>query len=78
MRAIVTGATGFTGGHVARALRSRGYSVVALVRDLEKAEPLRKEGIELVAGNLRNRDDVRRVAGYIVTRQEFVKRRASD
>lgn len=62
MRAMVTGATGFTGGHVARTLKSRGYDVVALVRDLEKAEPLKQKGIELVVGNLRSKDDVRRAA----------------
>jgi len=62
MRAMVTGATGFTGGHLARALKAKGYEVVALVRDLRKAEPLKQLGIELVAGNLRSKDDVRRAA----------------
>jgi dihydroflavonol-4-reductase len=62
MRAMVTGATGFTGGHLARALKAKGYEVVALVRDLKKAEPLKQQGIELVAGNLRSKDDVRRAA----------------
>ena len=33
--ALVTGATGFTGGHLARALRRRGYRVRALVRQAE-------------------------------------------
>ncbi len=62
MRVMVTGATGFTGGHLARALKSRGYEVVALVRDLKKAEPLKRQGMELVEGNLRSKDDVRRAA----------------
>lgn len=32
-RAVVTGATGYVGGALVRALLQRGYSVVALVRD---------------------------------------------
>ena len=37
MKAFVTGATGFIGGHVARKLRERGDDVVALVRSPGKA-----------------------------------------
>lgn len=50
----MTGATGFTGGHLARALRARGYDVRALVRDVERAAPLRHESIDLVAGDLQD------------------------
>jgi dihydroflavonol-4-reductase len=52
MRAFVTGATGFIGGHVARKLRARGDDVVALVRSPDKAAALRELGCELVAGDL--------------------------
>lgn len=52
MRTLVTGATGFTGGHLARTLASRGNAVRALVRDPSRAEDLRQAGIELVAGDL--------------------------
>ncbi|WP_423822053.1 NAD-dependent epimerase/dehydratase family protein [Salinisphaera sp. SPP-AMP-43] len=53
-RALVTGATGFTGGHLARALGERGYAVRALVRDLQapKAQALAAVGIELVEGDV--------------------------
>ena len=54
MRVLVTGATGFTGGHLARALRSRGYTVRALVRDMDRARDLSTAGIEVVAGDLRD------------------------
>jgi nucleoside-diphosphate-sugar epimerase len=64
MRVLVTGATGFTGGHLARELRRRGNQVVALVRDERKAAPLAAEGIELVRGDIVEGDRVRQaVAG---------------
>lgn len=64
MRILVTGATGFTGGHLARELRRRGHQVRALVRNPRNAESLKNEGIELAAGNLTRADEVRRaVAG---------------
>lgn len=52
MRALVTGATGFTGGHLADALVRRGWQVRALVRDEAKASALAARGIEPVAGSL--------------------------
>lgn len=54
MRVLVTGATGFTGGHLARALRARGDDVRALVRDPARAMELSKVGVELVTGDLRD------------------------
>jgi nucleoside-diphosphate-sugar epimerase len=55
MRALVTGATGFTGGHLARYLAARGGQVRALIRDPKDAGPLGRAGIEAVAGDLRDR-----------------------
>ena len=52
MRVMLTGATGFIGGEVARQLRARGDDVVALVRTPAKAQQLADAGVELVAGDL--------------------------
>jgi len=50
----VTGATGFTGGHLARTLRARGDEVRALVRDPSRAVDLEASGVELQAGDLKD------------------------
>lgn len=58
MRDLITGATGFTGGHLARMLASRGHQVRALVReatlarDPAKAADLTPHGIDIVPGDL--------------------------
>jgi nucleoside-diphosphate-sugar epimerase len=59
---LVTGATGFTGGHLARTLAGRGYDVAALVRDENRAVPLREAGITVVPGDIRDRAAVARAA----------------
>jgi nucleoside-diphosphate-sugar epimerase len=54
VHALVTGATGFTGGRLARALAASGCQVRALVRSMPRAGDLASSRIELVQGDLRD------------------------
>jgi nucleoside-diphosphate-sugar epimerase len=62
MRVLVTGATGFTGGHLARALAARGYDVVALARDPGRAPALAGAGVRIASGDVRDEAAVARAA----------------
>ena len=59
MKIFLTGATGFIGGEVARLLNSRGDAVVALVRNPDKAAALSDLGIELVKGDLDDKEAIK-------------------
>jgi nucleoside-diphosphate-sugar epimerase len=62
LRVLITGATGFTGGHLARALAARGDHVCALVRDVGRARELESAGVEIVPGHLEDAAALRRAA----------------
>ncbi len=60
---VVTGATGLLGSHIAEQLVARGERVRALVRPASDMAFLRRLGAEVVRGDLRDPDLVRRAVG---------------
>lgn len=66
-RILVTGGTGFTGGHLCRRLATDGQAVRALVRDPKRAEDLRALGIEIVQGDLQDKASLERAADGVDT-----------
>ncbi len=64
-RALVTGASGFIGTHLARALLQRGDAVTCLVRPTSNVAPLEALGVHLHTGDLTDAASVRSaVAGH--------------
>jgi dihydroflavonol-4-reductase len=57
--AFLTGGSGFVGSHVARLLVERGARVRCLVRPTSRLDELRALGVDLVPGDVRDRDSVR-------------------
>ncbi len=52
MRAFITGATGFIGGHTAQVLLRDGWDVTALVRTPSRAQHLADRGVTLLQGDV--------------------------
>jgi farnesol dehydrogenase len=80
MKVLVTGATGFLGGRVARALVEGGHSVRGLVRDPGRL-PTPLEGVEIRAGDVTDAESFRRAAGgceAIVHAAAWVKNWSKD
>ena len=61
MRIALTGASGYTGGRLLRALRARGDDVAALVRPGSTPPPAPAEGARFVEGDLREADALARL-----------------
>jgi nucleoside-diphosphate-sugar epimerase len=80
MKALVTGATGFVGSHLAEVLRRRGDEVTVLARSARKAEALGPLGVRVISGDLRDtsaltraaeaQDEIYHVAGVVAARNE--------
>ena len=58
MKALVTGATGFIGFHVARTLKEKSFEVRVLVREESSTSDLKALDVELVKGDIRYFDSV--------------------
>ena len=69
MKVLVTGATGFTGGHLAQYLSARGDAVRALVRPRSRAKfeasPLPAKGVVAVEGDLTDAAALKRAASGV-------------
>lgn len=58
-KVFVTGATGFTGAHLCKALKDKNYMVTALVRRGSKTEYLEKIGVNITEGDLSDPDSIK-------------------
>jgi nucleoside-diphosphate-sugar epimerase len=59
MKVLVTGASGFLGSALVARLAGEGFAVRALVRDKSRARHLKADGVEVVAGDLKDRESLR-------------------
>jgi nucleoside-diphosphate-sugar epimerase len=59
VKALITGASGFLGKHLARALIARGYETRALVRPTSDCRELRELDVELVTGDVTRPEGLR-------------------
>ncbi len=57
-RVLITGVSGFTGGHLCERLVGDGYGVRALVRDPARCERWSRMGVDLALGDLRDQHAV--------------------
>ena len=62
MKSLVTGGTGFVGGHLVDALRRRGDVITALVRSPSRTAALADQGVRLVVGDLDDHEALARAA----------------
>jgi len=58
-KAFVTGASGFTGSYLCKALKEKGYAVKALVRKSSNIEQLKKLDVEPVEGDLADPETIK-------------------
>jgi nucleoside-diphosphate-sugar epimerase len=65
VRVLVTGATGFSGGHLARHLTAQGDEVRALVRDARRADVLAGVVAEVLPGDLIDRASLERAVSGV-------------
>jgi uncharacterized protein YbjT (DUF2867 family) len=62
---LITGGTGFVGGHLIRRLRQGGVPVRAVVRSPNKAQALKDLGVEVVAGDISDTGSLEQAAAGV-------------
>ena len=60
MKTLITGAAGFVGAAVLRELLKKGHKVKALVRQSSVLDNLKNLDVEIVQGDLKDRDSLKR------------------
>lgn len=64
-RALITGATGFVGGHLVRRLSEAGWELNALVRSTSDTSGLEEYGVRLWRGDLGDREVLKAASGEV-------------
>tara|TARA_B100000315_G_scaffold69103_1_gene62950 strand:+ start:574 stop:1461 length:888 start_codon:yes stop_codon:yes gene_type:complete len=64
---LITGGTGFVGSHLVPKLFESGYEVRCLVRNWVKAETLKASSVELVLGDVTNRESLEQAMAGVET-----------
>jgi dihydroflavonol-4-reductase len=59
---LITGSTGFIGPYLVRKLISQGHSCRCLVRSLSKADSMMAPGVELIKGDITNKETLKGIA----------------
>lgn len=62
---LVTGATGFVGCNLVEALLQRGYRVTCLVRETSDTRFIRRQGVQLVVGDINDRESISQAAAGV-------------
>ena len=65
MKVLVTGGTGFIGSKLVTELVKKGYQTKCLVRQNSKTDFLRDMGVELVTGDITNKDSLNGIASDV-------------
>jgi nucleoside-diphosphate-sugar epimerase len=63
MKALVIGATGYVGAHVAQVFRQRGYAVSGLARSSANADALKLRGLAAAPGSFENLEALKTLVG---------------